>query len=314
VYRDETPISCHLVPQLGVGPYTVARTLNDVCAALVRAVSAQRQGMTQEMARKKLWGLLERCREEMGALEAARSRAEEAGELRAAGDAIYAHLHDIAPHSEVFLTSDGQRVALDPRRSPKENAAEYFRRYKKARSGLPRIAARLRTLRTNREYWEQLAWELERNDDARVAEGGMALLEEIAQAVGVKQPQPRSRRRAAQTERAISLTGGLVALVGRSPKDNERVTFSVASPNDLWLHARGIPGAHVVVRSAGQKLTQVQLEEAASLAAGHSRAAGDASVEVDYTARKHVRRRSGGRPGQVFYTEFKTMRVRPRHG
>ena len=112
-------------------------------------------------------------------------------------------------------------------------------------------------------------------------------------------------------ERRITLSGDVVALVGRSPKENERLTFSVAGPNDYWFHARGIPGAHVIVKTNGAEISVRQIEEAAALAAGHSRGADSVHVEVDYTQRKHVRRHSSGRAGLVWYTDFQTVRVRP---
>ncbi|MFI5389192.1 MAG: NFACT RNA binding domain-containing protein, partial [Candidatus Eremiobacterales bacterium] len=101
--------------------------------------------------------------------------------------------------------------------------------------------------------------------------------------------------------------------VGRSPKDNERVTFTVGAPNDLWFHARGVPGAHVILKlpDPRDRPTDEQIVAAAALAAGQSRAAAASKVEVDYTQRKHVRKQGGGRPGLVWYTDFRTVLVEP---
>jgi predicted ribosome quality control (RQC) complex YloA/Tae2 family protein len=259
--------------------------------------------------RKKLSTLIARGQDESNRLEAARSRASDASRLREAGETIYAHLTEIATGADRFETEDGRRVALDPLLTPKENAAEYFRQYKKARSGLPRIEARLRTLRFNREYWEQLLWELEQAETRPVDEREPILVE-IADALGFKSQHRRARRERSH-ERRVTLSGEAVAMVGRSPKENERLTFSVAGPHDYWFHARGIPGAHVIVKTNGAEISHEQIEEAAALAAGHSRAADSAQVEVDYTQRKHVRRHSSGRAGLVWYTDFQTVRVRP---
>jgi predicted ribosome quality control (RQC) complex YloA/Tae2 family protein len=118
-------------------------------------------------------------------------------------------------------------------------------------------------------------------------------------------------RRVATT---LELPGGAIAHVGRSPKDNERVTFNAARPDDYWFHARGIPGAHVVLKlaHAGEAPTDEQIEMAAALAAGASRASNAAKVEVDYTQRKHVRRQGKGATGLVWYTDFKTVLVTPK--
>ena len=128
---------------------------------------------------------------------------------------------------------------------------------------------------------------------------------------GVTKAQ-RSASRTSAAAAGIPISGGATAYVGRSPKDNERLTFSVARPNDFWFHARGVPGAHVLLRlaSAGQSPTPEQVEAAAALAARSSRAGDANKVEVDYTQRKHVRRRAG-KAGLVWYTDFKTVRVPP---
>jgi predicted ribosome quality control (RQC) complex YloA/Tae2 family protein len=152
-------------------------------------------------------------------------------------------------------------------------------------------------------------WELERAENLPSAERQI-LDAELAAAIGVK-TQRRLARRLKSQDRKVELSGAAMAYVGRSPKDNERLTFSVAGPNDYWFHARGIPGAHVIVKTNGSAMTDRQIEEAAALAAGQSRAADSGSVEVDYTQRKHVRRQSGGRPGLVWYTDFATVRVSP---
>jgi predicted ribosome quality control (RQC) complex YloA/Tae2 family protein len=287
-----------------------AQSVNEVCLEMLHSrakPSASPRG--PDKLRKKLATLIARGHDESTRLEAARKRAADADHLRDAGDMIYAHLAEIATGAQRFEAEDGRSVALDPLLTAKENAAEYFHQYKKARSGLPRIEARLRTLQFSREYWDQLLWELERAEQLDPVEREV-VLGEIADALGFKKQRERARRQRTQ-ERRVALSDGAFALVGRSPKENERLTFSIAGPNDYWFHARGIPGAHVIVKTGGPEISPQQIEEAAGLAAAHSRAADSAHVEIDYTQRKHVRRHSSGRPGLVWYTDFQTVRVRP---
>ena len=315
--RGSDIVACHIVPlSWPAGDAFSAASLNQVCAgelALTRSSAAT----LDRSLRRRLELMIDRCDAEMADLRAAQERAVKADALRQAGDAIYASLARIPPRSSDFLTDDGLHVRLDPLRTPKQNAADYFRRYKKARSGLPRIAARLVALAANRELWEQLLWELDRAQAEPELRG--PIIEEVTSAIGT----PRRRARGAKTTRAavprpkavhdgVALAGGATAYVGRSPKDNERLTFSVARPNDYWFHARGIPGAHVILRlpAAGPAPTAAQIEGAAALAARASRAGDAGKVEVDYTRRKHVRRR-GARTGLVWYTDFKTVLVAP---
>lgn len=318
IRKGAKPTLCHLISlswasvdaEQSSAIAATAPSVNAVCVEVLHSRTQPTKGAHgPDKLRKKLTTLIARGRDESKRLEAARNRASDASSLREAGETIYAHLTEITPGADRFETEDGRRVALDPLLTPKENAAEYFRQYKKARSGLPRVEARLRTLRFNREHWEQLLWELEQAE-TRPVEEREALIVEVADALGFKSQHKRKRRERTQ-ERRVTLSGNAVAMVGRSPKENERLTFSVAGPNDYWFHARGIPGAHVIVKTNGAEISHEQVEEAAALAAGHSRAADSAHVEVDYTQRKHVRRHSSGRAGLVWYTDFQTVRVRP---
>ena len=321
--RGSEIAACHLVPlEWPEGDAFTTPTLNKLCAdQLMRARDTA--APADQPLRRKLELMLGRCDAEMTKLRGAKERAAEAESLRVQGDAIYANIARIERGTRTFVTDEGLRVHLDPLRTPKQNAADYFRRYKKARSGLPRIETRLVALAANREQWEQFLWELDRarsEPDLR-----RAILDEVSAAIGATRRRTRAakarggvskaQRSASRTSAAaagIPISGGATAYVGRSPKDNERLTFSVARPNDFWFHARGVPGAHVILRlaSAGQSPTPEQVEAAAALAARSSRAGDANKVEVDYTQRKHVRRRAG-RAGLVWYTDFKTVRVPP---
>ena len=293
-------------------PESVA-SLSAACASQQAAGDRKRGAPAAHALRKRLTTMIERCDSERASLEAAQRRAVDAEGLRVAGDAIYANLADMKPRAEALVTPEGVRIELDPELTAKENAASYFRRFKKAKSGLPRIAQRLAVLGRNRAFWESLLWELER----ATADGPASLAavsDEVADAIGRRGSVPKKKAKRPQVSRTVELTDGAVAHVGRSPKDNERVTFSVGAPNDLWFHARGIPGAHVILktRDPREHPTDEQIVAAAALAAGRSRASGASKVEVDYTQRKHVRRQGGGRPGLVWYTDFKTVLVEPK--
>ena len=103
-----------------------------------------------------------------------------------------------------------------------------------------------------------------------------------------------------------------MALIGTSAKGNERVTFELATQDDIWLHARQIPGSHVILRTAGREPPRDVLEQAAGLAAHYSRSREDTRVPVDWTHRKFVRKIRGGPPGLVSYVNERTLDVAPR--
>jgi predicted ribosome quality control (RQC) complex YloA/Tae2 family protein len=101
--------------------------------------------------------------------------------------------------------------------------------------------------------------------------------------------------------------------IGRSGAQNDLVTFDIAGPNDTWLHARGVPGSHVIVRwhnAAGDENDDT-LEQAAALAAYYSAARDSSRVEVDITRRRYVRKIKGAGPGMVTYRNERTVAVTP---
>ena len=111
--------------------------------------------------------------------------------------------------------------------------------------------------------------------------------------------------------RTYRSSGGLEIRVGRSSKTNDDLTFRHSSPNDIWLHARSVPGSHVILRWSNPEGSPParDLEEAARLAAFHSKARTSAIVPVDWTRRKYVRKPRGAPPGAVVPQRVKTLFV-----
>ena len=131
-------------------------------------------------------------------------------------------------------------------------------------------------------------------------------------------PPRRSAPKAAKAEtkrlpyRSYRSSGGIEILVGRGARANDELTYDVARPDDVWLHARDVTGAHVVMRWTQEGAPPSRdLHEAAALAAWYSRARGSTVVPVDWTRRRHVRRARGGPPGRAIVERVKTVMARP---
>ena len=104
---------------------------------------------------------------------------------------------------------------------------------------------------------------------------------------------------------------GFTILVGRNNVQNDRLTLKDAHNYDMWFHTQKIPGSHTVVIADGKEIPDRTLEEAAVIAAYHSRARDSALVPVDYTIIKNVKKPSGAKPGKVVYDKFETAVVTP---
>ncbi|MBQ7624521.1 MAG: DUF814 domain-containing protein, partial [Clostridia bacterium] len=106
---------------------------------------------------------------------------------------------------------------------------------------------------------------------------------------------------------------GLTVLCGRNNTENDELTHRIAGKNDLWFHARGVPGSHVVLMCGGAQAEESDIQDAASIAAFYSADKRD-KVAVDYTLIKNVKKPSGGRPGAVAYFDYKSVLVKPEPG
>ncbi|HVN68879.1 MAG TPA: NFACT RNA binding domain-containing protein [Candidatus Binatia bacterium] len=232
---------------------------------------------------------------ELAQIAAKQERADRREALRAEGEQIFSTLHELGD---------------DEREAAKERAAALFAEYKRLGKSLPHLATRERAVRQSLEAVETLRWESERTagEDLGAVEAAVAEL-------GPRRGAPAVARVAKRKRPPLELRtpGGSRIVVGRSPAENAELTFRLARPNDVWFHAKGIPGAHVILaRDDRAEVPEEDLAAAASLAAYYSRAKASSSVPVDYTLRKHVRKQRAAPPGLVWYTHAKTIVAEPK--
>jgi predicted ribosome quality control (RQC) complex YloA/Tae2 family protein len=201
-------------------------------------------------------------------------------------------------------------IRLDPRRSPVENARSYYARAKKARRAAAALPARIASGEAELEVLDQLLYDVDSADDRADID---AVHDALAEA-GYGARPARRRRTAGTPPGPLRLEGpqGFTLWVGRNSRQNETVTFVKAARGDVWLHAQGVPGAHVVVKAAGREVPETVIEAAAAVAAWHSRARDDAVATVIVADPRHVRRAAGGQPGRVRVDQLTTLNVRPK--
>jgi predicted ribosome quality control (RQC) complex YloA/Tae2 family protein len=318
VYRDDAGglVAAHVVPlaQYAALRLDRAASLLDLFAEQRTATVRARSGDAVERRRSTLLGrIAKRLAATDGELASVAARIADVSvrdRLRRSGDALFTHLHEVPPGASVYVPpSDPElTIELDPELDAKDNAQRYFARYRKAADALPHLERRHEALTTRRGALDVLAFEAERADAPTIPE-----LEADLDALEGRPPQ----RAAASTARRrpplrLEQPSGARIYVGRSPRENVEVTFRIARPDDLWFHARGIPGSHVVLQAPpGQPPNDDDLDAAANLAATHSKGRGTSRVEIDYTERKHVRKQRDGAPGLVWYTNARTRVGRP---
>lgn len=243
------------------------------------------------------------------------NQAENADALRICGDILMANLYNIPAGSsqqalpDIYSELDQQVIIkLDPALTPLENAQQYYTKYNKAKRSAEHLAYQLTECGQDIAYLESIAVALDHADaSAEVNE-----IRQELQAAGYikavdkrRAPVPQSLPLAART------TDGFIVLIGKNNRQNDMVTFKQAQAEDIWLHTKDIPGSHVIIRRDNREISEQAIREAAYLAAYFSKGRQSASVPVDYTRRRYVRKPSGAKPGFVIYDHQNTMYVTP---
>ena len=222
----------------------------------------------------------------------------------AIGNTILMHAHELPKGvSEVTLEVEERPmlIKLDPALSPYENAARYFERSKRAFASREDLKMRAKSLVT------ELA-ELERRKDAIVRAESFDVLLALKQTNSGKPKQ-----QATPAFREYIVAGGMTVLVGKNAKQNDELTLHVARKDDIWLHARGVPGSHVVLQTHGRKqVPKEAIVQAAEIAAYHSDAKTQKHAPVSYIERKYVRKPKGADPGAVVMAREEVVIVTPR--
>jgi fibronectin-binding protein A (FbpA)/ribosomal quality control pathway NFACT family protein len=279
-------------------------------AAAALFLAARRRGAHFERRRRDALGEARRQVRRLGQLEANLehdgSGLPKEADLRRRAEALLAFAQRAPPGAATVELPDPYEpdrvlsLTLDPRLSAPANADRLFDRARRIERSRLQIAGRLRDTRAARAAARaQESAVLDARDAADLephrAEG---------QATSGREPGPAGPRH-------YLTSRGLSILVGRGARENHHLTFEVARPEDLWLHARDVPGAHVIIRDPEGRAGADDLREAAEVAAFLSEAHGEAQVDVHVTRRKHLRPARGG-PGRVYVGHSDTLRAVPR--
>lgn len=202
-------------------------------------------------------------------------------------------------------------IEVDENRSLQDEAAARFRQYTKAKRAANEIAERLKQIDRETQNLERRLQQLDAIIQSR-DEAALDSFEKPAPAPRVAQKKSTKREKISGVRRYLS-TDGYEILVGRAARDNDNLTFRVAQPHDLWMHAGDYPGSHVVVRNPTRKeIPQRTVIEAAQLAGRFSQASEDAKVVIHYTERKFLSKPKGAAPGLVRLSRFRSITVEPK--
>lgn len=299
--------------QFGESRFTKYDTMSEAAEAFYKE-SQERQefvGLKGSLV-KRLQSRLASANKKAEAIKADLGRAEDAEKYQLYGSVLMASPGGVEKGADKALLpnlfSEGERleIPLDPKLSPIQNAEAYFKKARKARAGeailRERLAAALREA-------ESIDAELARAEAAETAEN----LEEMLAAAGKGKPKAGAKAKGAPEFPSFTSSDGYRVLYAKNAKMNDILTFKLAQPMDLWLHAQGYHGAHVIVQNPDRRpdIPLQTILEAAQVAAYYSGAKKDSTAAVDYTFKKYVRKPKDPAPGQAIFTNNKTVFVEP---
>jgi predicted ribosome quality control (RQC) complex YloA/Tae2 family protein len=232
---------------------------------------------------------------------------------------LLAYMHSIQPgQKQLAIPEENLTIELDPGMTPVEQAQAIFREYRKAQSAQEELPTLVEQSERQMAYLDELQTSLDLAatfDEIRAVQAelrGVRSPGTPPQADTAKQKTSKGRKPQEKLPQPLRVRTryGANVIIGRTAGQNDVATFRLADPEDLWLHARGVPGSHVILRT-GQGFTESDLREAASYAAAYSRARNEAQVDVIYTEKKHVRKVPNSPPGFVTFRNERVVRVPP---
>lgn len=234
-----------------------------------------------------------------------------AEEFRQKGELLTTFLHQV-PNDQDQVTLDNYytnqpiTIALDKALTPSQNAQRYFKRYQKLKEAVKYLTELIEETKATILYLESVETVLNQAGLEEIAE----IREELIQTGFIRRRQREKIQKRKKPEQYLASDGKTIIYVGRNNLQNEELTFKMARKEELWFHAKDIPGSHVVISGNLDPSDEVKTD-AAELAAYFSKGRLSNLVQVDMIEVKKLNKPTGGKPGFVTYTGQKTLRVTP---
>lgn len=208
-----------------------------------------------------------------------------------------------------YYTNEEITIPLDSEITPIENAKKYFEKYNKLKRTYEALIGILKDTKEEIEHLESISTAL----DIAVDESDIAgVKEELIQYGYIKRKHSDKKQKITSKPLHYISSDGYHMYVGKNNFQNEHLTFKLATGNDWWFHAKGIPGSHVIVKTNGESsLPDSTFEEAGKLAGYYSKGRNMEKVEIDYTQKKNIKKPNASKPGFVIYHTNFSLLIEP---
>ncbi len=207
-----------------------------------------------------------------------------------------------------YYTNEPITIPLDPQLSASDNAKKYFERYNKLKRTFEALTTLIEETKDETEHLESIATAL----TIAVTEDDLAQIrEELVEYGYIRKKHGEKKSKIKSKPFHYISSDGFHMYVGKNNYQNDELTFKLATGNDWWFHAKGMPGSHVVVKTEGEELPDRTFEEAGKLAGYYSKGRGSEKVEIDYLQKKNVKKPNKGAPGFVVYYTNYSLTIHP---
>ena len=235
-------------------------------------------------------------------------------DLRIFGEILIANLERIKKGAKTVSlpnfyeeNSSPVKIKLDDKLSPAQNAQKYFKDYKKLATAEKMLESLIEQGESEAAYLETVLDAVARTTDTAVIN---EIRQELVQSGFMREPSgKKASKKAVKLKPTTTQLGEFIVLTGRTNLQNDELTFKIAKPYDVWLHVKNFAGSHTIIQTNRQEVPEEVLEKAAKIAAENSKAKNMTTVPIDVTLAKDVKRQPNGKPGQVFYKNYKTIFV-----
>ncbi len=262
-----------------------------------------------------LSGATSRITKKIAAQQTELAQCKNRNKLKEYGDLISANIYKLDKGQRFAMVENYYdeslptvKIYLEPALTPSENAQKYYKEYRKAATAEKKLTQLLSEELEELQYLDSVSDLLARASKESELN---AIREELQETGYIKKRQKKEQKPQRLEPIEYTSSDGFSILVGRNNVQNDRLTLKDTHRFDLWFHAQKIPGSHTVVVCHGKDVPARTLEQAAAIAAFHSRARNSSQVPVDYTAVKNVKKPPGAKPGRVIYENYSTVVVTP---
>jgi predicted ribosome quality control (RQC) complex YloA/Tae2 family protein len=319
-YEDGVPVAMgliHLVQFFGK-PERPFRFVSDAIRTFVNITHKQRsiESEKKELATR-VANEIRKADRALRAITSELDREDRAAEYERTGTLLLSCPHletkgkNVIEVEDINTTGATVIVQVDPKLSIIQNAERYFERARKSRQSRIESARRVESIRKRSESLHALSDALDRVGDSKELQTFIKQNQKLLHAIGIRMRKDTNEE---LPFRVFRVTGDFEVWAGKSNTNNDLLTMKYAKPHDLWFHARGASGSHVVLKTGGTRDTvpKEAIEQAAAIAAFYSKMKTSKLVPVAMTERKYVRKRKGDPPGTVILSREKVIMIEPK--